>query len=88
VSRRILKFGVPPGASAIDTADEPRFLAIGWQDETLVVWCEANVGVGVQTILYAAVTGEGVPPDAEYVGTAQRDDPGHPFVAHVYRARR
>jgi hypothetical protein len=88
VSRRILKFEVPPGLSGIGTADEPRFLTAGWQGETLVVWAEATVGTGVQTLVYGAVTGEAAPDDAEYVGTAQHTVDGHPFVAHVYRKAR
>lgn len=82
--RRILKFEVTPGAIAIATEDEPRFLAVGHQGETVVVWCEATPGVGVQTPLYAVMTGEAPPKDAEYIGTTQFADAGHRIVVHVY----
>ncbi len=88
MSRRILKFKIPV-AITFESEDEPRFLAVGWQGEDLVAWAEVTVGVGVRTTLAVAMTGDDVPADAEYVGTAQHDTMlgGSPFVAHVYARR-
>lgn len=86
--RRILKFTIVV-ATTIETADGPRFLAVDWQGDELVVWAEATPGEGVRTTLAAAMTGDWVPEDAEYVGTAQHPtlNGGGPFVAHVYARR-
>jgi hypothetical protein len=83
-----LKFTIPI-AVTIETADPPRFLSVGWQNGNLVVWCEATPGEGVRTTLAAAMTGDNVPEDAEYIGAAQHLTllDGDPFVAHVYGRR-
>ena len=88
--RRILKFTVQPfAANEIETADEPRFVAAGWQGENLVVWAEATVGSGVLTRLTAIPTGGDVPDFRwKYVATAQHPTmlDGNPLVMHVYSA--
>lgn len=82
MSRRILKFVVWPSRTAVDTADEPRWLAVGTQGEEVVVWCEATPGQGVESVLTCYMTGQNAPPaDETYIGTTQVG----PIVVHVYR---
>jgi hypothetical protein len=83
--RRILKFVLRPETTTIETADEPRFLSVGWQGNDLCVWAEATVGTGVTTWLGAIPTGAYPPDDGEYVGTAQTEAFGQRLVFHVYR---
>ena len=82
--RRIIKFGLVPEITTIETADEPRFLAVGAQRGVPVVWCEATVGKGVRTELGSVMTGEAPPPDGEYLGTTQLGREPE-IVVHVYR---
>ena len=89
MTRRVLKFGLLAGTSEIETADEPRWLAAGWQGDNLVVWCEATPGAGVRRAVAAVPTGSPTPtPDehAVYVGTAMHPTllDGKPLVVHVY----
>jgi hypothetical protein len=87
--RRVLKFTVAPTVTVIATADEPRFLAVGWQGDQLCVWAEATVGDGWRTPMVAVATGDPVPgPDRVYVGTASTDHFGSPIVMHVYHGPR
>jgi hypothetical protein len=87
--RRVLKFVVDPYGSMIETEDEPRFLAVGWQGEKLVVWCEAVVGEGVHTPVVTVRTGDPAPPaEAVYVGTASTVVFGSELVIHVYHGPR
>lgn len=83
-TRRILKFELDP-VTRIETADEPRFRAVGWQGDTLVAWCEATPGTGVSTVLKAATTGASIPAGT-YIGTTQHPtlNGGGPLVVHVY----
>lgn len=83
--RRILKFVVVPGVTAIETADDPRFLAVGVQSRDVVVWAEAMVGKGVVTKLGAVMTGEAPPVGSEYIGTTQMTTNIGQIVIHVYR---
>lgn len=81
---RILKFPLRPGVTEFETADEPRFLAVGVQQgDQVVVWVEAVVGTGVVSRVATVMTGEEPPPDSEYVGTAQLQSV--PIVVHAYR---
>ena len=88
MSRRILKFTVRPFApNEIQTGDKPHFLAVDWQGDELVVWCEATVGGGYLTRLTAVPTGGDAPdPRWSYVGTAMHPTllEGDPLVMHVY----
>lgn len=85
MNRRILKFVLQPETTIIETADQPRFLAVGWQGEDLCVWAEAAAGTGVVSLLGAVPTGMAPPDDGEYVGTAQTEAFGPRLVFHVYR---
>lgn len=80
--RRILKFVVRPYIGTVQTADEPRFLAVGSQGTDVVVWAEATVGEGVINVLDGYMTGQDAPSEAEYIGTATTSDG---IVVHVYR---
>lgn len=83
-ARRILKFGVSPMGSTIETADDPRFLSVGVQGDAVVVWVEATVGTGRRTAVVGALTGDHAPlpeTEATYVGTVQF---GNGTVVHVY----
>lgn len=85
--RRVLKFVLGPDVVAIATADEPQWLAVGWQASALVVWCLATPGEGFEARLVAVPTGMSPPDNAEYVGTAQHPTlmDGSPLVMHVFR---
>lgn len=84
--RRILKFAIDPLGFAVRTATVPRWLAVDWQDATLVAWCEADPGDGVRTSLVAVGTGDAPPTWGTYIGTAQHPTllGGGPLVLHVY----
>jgi hypothetical protein len=84
VTRRILKFTVQPGTTWIDTADEPRWLAVGAQGSHVVAWCEATPGTGHTDMLGAVMTGQAPPDGATYVGTTTQADG---IVVHVYIGR-
>lgn len=82
--RRVLKFVVNPGTTLVTTNDRPRWLAVGAQGSQVVAWCEATPDDGngqCGTLLGAVMTGEGPPPDGQYIGTAQQSDG---IVVHVY----
>lgn len=80
--RRILKFRLLPiSVTEIETADEPRFLAVGAQGKDIVVWAEATVGKGVRTCLVGVMTGQMPPLDGEYIGTATQSSG---IVVHAY----
>jgi hypothetical protein len=89
---RILKVPLPlAGPGVVRTGIHPRFLAVGFQGEELVAWVEATVGDLVTTKVFVALTGEHVPLDGFYIGTAQLLRPGlvgltNPYVVHVYAA--
>lgn len=90
--RRILKFALSPAGTYVQTADEPRFLSVGFQGDALVLWAEAAVGDAVTTRLAALPTGWAAPlptDAAEYIGTAQHPTlmAGGSLVLHVYRER-
>lgn len=86
MSRRILKFAVSPGVTAIETVGEPRFLAVGARGRGVVVWAEADIDgtKDVLTLLRSVMTGDGAPDDRyRYVGTAEQSEG---IVVHVYQA--
>lgn len=81
--RRIIKFTVDPNVdlTPVETADDPKFLAVGTQGAHVVVWCEATPGYGHGAFLRACMTGENAP-GGQYIGTTQVG----PIVVHVYRS--
>jgi len=91
---RLLKFALEVGASTIVRTGRsvagPRFLAVDWQDDDLVVWAEAtpadDFGLD-ETELVVRMTGQEAPTpstDFRYIGTAHGIVGGHRLVAHVY----
>ena len=86
MSRRILKWTIPPAGIDVETADDPRWLAAGAQGSDVVVWAEATVGAGVIHRVLGVITGADAPPEgqASYIGTAQQADG---IVVHVYHGR-
>lgn len=79
MSRRIFKHTLPPGRTTLTGI--VKVLGVGWQGDELRLWAETDPGDSTATVLYAAITGDEPPADAEHVGTAV----GAVYVAHVYR---
>lgn len=91
---RILKFPIPVAREVGLPAVVNRWLGVGWQEETLVVWAEATPTdqSTIETHLVVAMTGDPVPRSrpgmrTEHIGTAMHPTlkDGAPFVAHVYQ---
>jgi hypothetical protein len=59
-------------------------LAVNFQLGTPVIWVEAEEGALTPTNLYVAFTGDTVPPDSTYLGSAQNKSYDDYYVVHIY----
>lgn len=93
--RRIVKYMVPIVGTTRLPLSDPKFLAVGWQGQGLVVWVDVawpTAQMAFEYDLAAVMTGQSPPEDGTYVGTATLSDPlaalaigaPSPFVVHVY----
>ena len=82
---RIFKAVLHPGGSQHFPA--ARLLSVGWQGQDLCLWYETGTRIFE---VFVVPTGDNVPPDATFIGTAQStafEGDGFPFmVFHVYAA--
>ena len=68
---------------------DPKFLTVGFQGSQLVLWAEVRPTAPTKEYkFYTALTGGIIDEQPgcirRYIGTAQLDDGGSPFVVHVY----